>query len=931
MIGPRKPSSFRRKALVSATALLLFSLAVALTAVYLTSRAVVEGNLRDSAEHQVELTAGYLDVVYDEALRSLELIGQDGYVLSLARELYAETRGFERSQLAVELGTYLNVRYFGQREFSSLFLISDRFLLGNLDRTGSAVETVNVLSPRSPELLRRGSPEAILDYLRLHASEASVLARVVPDRLLWLPLEAGLRLVASIDLDAAVATFDGPVAVLDAADEVRAENDALRSLRREDGPGVVALLEGGPTAGRAGTRRYYAATHRTSAGELRVVQLFDVTSTLRSLATLLVVSVGIGLALAALWFGVVALILRRVTGPLAAFNRALRSQALPDDGFAGLIRRFGGRIRVQHGIRWFFFSLVVPVALSIGIVFFLFQGFIEEQRSRELRNELRNEARNLSFEVQTLREYTVMLALDPEMQGALSRQLGDRPESTRAAFSELIFRKGALLRDVSHLSLYAYDGTAIYPSAEPVDGAAAESWAVPVFGHRAQNVAWLLAPQGAEASLVVRVRGVPSPVHNATFLTDLGYVEIRSRNLFRAIAGRGSTGPDNVKLVVDDERGVVRQITGEPIAEPGRLLGDPAYNADSFAVAGTSWRLVHLITDGELRSGARTMLAYGAIILLGLVLVVYILSDLATSRLLRPVAELHSWMEDVALDRGGEPDVRRVDNEFVQLVAGFTGMLDRVRAMAEEVRAKEVERVELDRRKKETQLVALQTQMNPHFLSNIFSSVDFLIDLGRHDEASKMLEATGRLFRKGMYRGRLVVPLSEELEHARAYIDIQEIRHRDEIAVRWEVDESLARTMVPKFILQPMIENSIEHGMRKRKGIKVAITIGGDERDLHIIVDDDGNGIEVEKLCELRRSLEAGEQSEHLGLANVSERICLHHGVSSPVRVWSKPDEGCRVEIVIPRTGEIDTSEDAEDFDARRFERPSAIRSRESG
>jgi two-component system sensor histidine kinase YesM len=229
--------------------------------------------------------------------------------------------------------------------------------------------------------------------------------------------------------------------------------------------------------------------------------------------------------------------------------------------------------------------------------------------------------------------------------------------------------------------------------------------------------------------------------------------------------------------------------------------------------------------------------------------------------------------------------------------------------MAEEVRRKEVERVELDRRKKETQLIALQTQMNPHFLYNIFSSVDFLIDLGRQAEASRMLEATGQLFRKGMYRGRLVVPLSEELEHTRAYLAIQDIRHRNRITVSWHVDQSLENTRVPKFILQPLIENSIEHGMEKSKGITIRIYIQRVEDALRIVVEDNGNGIEPAKLRELRRSLEKGEQSEHLGLANVNERVCLHHGVRQPLRVSSTVGKGCHVELTIPRERTADGSD----------------------
>jgi two-component system sensor histidine kinase YesM len=241
-----------------------------------------------------------------------------------------------------------------------------------------------------------------------------------------------------------------------------------------------------------------------------------------------------------------------------------------------------------------------------------------------------------------------------------------------------------------------------------------------------------------------------------------------------------------------------------------------------------------------------------------------------------------------------------VENEFVQLIAGFNRMLERLKVMATELRRQEVERLELDRRKKETQLVALQTQLNPHFLYNIFSSVTFLIDLGRTEEASAMLDATARLFRRGMYRGQLLAPLEEEVEHTRAYLAIQEIRHHGEIDVEWSVDETLLGEQVPKFVLQPLIENSLEHGKEERMPIRVSISIRRDGKSLVIQVRDDGRGMTPEELDAVRLRLTAPEQHDREALSNICERIALHYGVSDAVQVHAGPGAGCAVEMRLP-------------------------------
>jgi two-component system sensor histidine kinase YesM len=151
-----------------------------------------------------------------------------------------------------------------------------------------------------------------------------------------------------------------------------------------------------------------------------------------------------------------------------------------------------------------------------------------------------------------------------------------------------------------------------------------------------------------------------------------------------------------------------------------------------------------------------------------------------------------------------------------------------------------------------------------------------------------------------MYRGKLVVPLSEEIAHTKAYLELQRIRHKGEIRTTWEIDDALLGIQVPKFILQPLVENAVEHGIVRGQPLSMRISIRRRGIALRITVEDDGRGIAPEVLSDLRDTLRRGEQSEHLGLVNVNERIHLHHGEPLALRLSSTPGHGCTVSVTVP-------------------------------
>jgi two-component system sensor histidine kinase YesM len=241
------------------------------------------------------------------------------------------------------------------------------------------------------------------------------------------------------------------------------------------------------------------------------------------------------------------------------------------------------------------------------------------------------------------------------------------------------------------------------------------------------------------------------------------------------------------------------------------------------------------------------------------------------------------------------------DNEFAHMARNFKNMLNRLHSMSEDIKEKELERFELEKRKKEAQLTALQSQMNPHFLYNIFTSIHLLVKIKQNDKASEMIQATGKLLRFGLYRGNQIIRVAEELEHVGAYIRIQEIRYNSRVKVVQQYEEGIESYKMPKFLLQPLVENAFEHASSQDRALTLIVRLNADGDDrLLISVEDDGVGIPGNKLASIQGRLAHLTPSDHIGLLNVHERIQLFYGAQYGLGIESEYGSGTTVTLTLP-------------------------------
>jgi len=320
-----------------------------------------------------------------------------------------------------------------------------------------------------------------------------------------------------------------------------------------------------------------------------------------------------------------------------------------------------------------------------------------------------------------------------------------------------------------------------------------------------------------------------------------------------------------------------------------------------YNIKNTDWAFIHIEPISRDIYDNMIILYINIIILLSLITAIVIISVLFVRRFTKPLKQLQGKIGSVKSYNFFENKPIKGDKEFIKLANNFEQMMIRLYELNKQVKEKEKEKFSIEKRRKEAEIIALQAQMNPHFLSNIFVSLSFLLRLNMISHAEKMFAATGELFRVGMYKGSSIISVQEEIEHVNAYIKIQQFRYSNKINFSMSVNDSILQLKIPKFILQPLVENSIEHGLGDKKCVNINIIFEylADDK-LRIEVTDDGIGIDGNKLLEIQNYITSESSSLHVGLRNINERIRLNFGQEYGLSLTSEKGIGTRAVIVLP-------------------------------
>lgn len=312
-------------------------------------------------------------------------------------------------------------------------------------------------------------------------------------------------------------------------------------------------------------------------------------------------------------------------------------------------------------------------------------------------------------------------------------------------------------------------------------------------------------------------------------------------------------------------------------------------------VSYTGWKLVSVTPVRNFYLGMKST-RYFVILVAALTgLAMIIMNQLVTWRVTEPLLKLNESIKnmeagnsDSAIYIGGTYEVEHLGKTLQR-------SLDEINRLMKDIVIEQEE-------KRKSELDALQSQINPHFLYNTLDSIVWMIEGEHYEEAVFMITQLASLFRVSLSKGRTIIPIEDELRHAENYMNIQKVRFKNAFVMNYEIDPEIKGFLTVKLIVQPILENAIYYGV-KNMDEDGEITLKGYRKDDDIFIEviDNGYGIPSEKLPYLlTEDKRASKNGSGVGLINVHKRIQLRFGDSYGLHIESEPDEGTKVTIHLP-------------------------------
>jgi two-component system sensor histidine kinase YesM len=286
-----------------------------------------------------------------------------------------------------------------------------------------------------------------------------------------------------------------------------------------------------------------------------------------------------------------------------------------------------------------------------------------------------------------------------------------------------------------------------------------------------------------------------------------------------------------------------------------------------------------------------TQLAY-LFTALFLIVVASIIAIILSGEISKPLKELAGSMKEVQEGHFEHAEIEILDkNEIGMLSNSFNIMTHKIQDLMEE-------NVLEQKLKRKSELRALQSQINPHFLYNTLDSIIWMSESGKNQEVVLMTSSLAKLLRQSISNEDEIVTISSEIGYTKSYLTIQKMRYKDKLEFEIDIDESVLNECIVKLVLQPLVENAIYHGIKYKEG-KGLIRITGHRED-------NGKGMDENSLKHIFDKKDNSDNSRGVGVNNVNNRLKLYYGSDYGLTYLSEIDVGTTVEVRIPVSSGVD-------------------------
>ena len=310
------------------------------------------------------------------------------------------------------------------------------------------------------------------------------------------------------------------------------------------------------------------------------------------------------------------------------------------------------------------------------------------------------------------------------------------------------------------------------------------------------------------------------------------------------------------------------------------------------------WIFYYYKSQNAISGSVRRILIEEIPLIAGCLFIIVVLGLLFSRVFTRKIEELTRNMDQVNHGSREVTVYSDSNDEIGIMVNSFRKMMDEINRLIDEVY---VNKIAL----KEYELKALQAQINPHFLYNTLSMMNWMAIRSNQMDISKVTLALSTFYRTALSKGEDVVTVENCIQNTKAYLEIQLVMHDHGFTVDWEIDPTIKNEKMPKLLLQPIVENAIEHGIdeKEEEDKNLSLSFRGKEDVVEITVRDNGKGMEQEKAEKL-----VTYQAKGYGLKNVNDRIHLLYGDEYGIQIFSELGIGTTVVMRFPK--EVRTHEE---------------------
>lgn len=256
-----------------------------------------------------------------------------------------------------------------------------------------------------------------------------------------------------------------------------------------------------------------------------------------------------------------------------------------------------------------------------------------------------------------------------------------------------------------------------------------------------------------------------------------------------------------------------------------------------------------------------------------------------------PIRELSNAMKQVEQENFDIEIQSRRKDEIGHLITSFHYMVGKIRQLICEVYQKKIEQ-------KNAEIRALQAQINPHFLYNTLDSINWMLIERDEQDISDVVISLGEILRYAVGGQNHLVPLGSEARYIESYLFIQKNRLEDRLNYQWELAEDTLDVLVPRLIMQPIVENAVIHGIEPLKKGGVILMKAWIEKEMLLIrVTDNGRGMNQEELEALREKISGTDEIENIGMRNIQRRMELTYGQEQAMEIQSVQGEGTTITL----------------------------------